>query len=117
MWKVLSTCYAWQKCNQGGIASQSNLSIRVLLLSIRLPNLETKQAAGKVREDQFTTPATMYGINKLYCEHLGRYYSKHYKQLANNANPDELLDFRALRFPGLISSETVPTGRHQRLWS
>ncbi len=75
-----------------------------------LPNLETKQAAGKVPEDQFTTPATMYGINKLYCEHLGRYYSKHYKQLANNANPDELLDFRALRFPGLISSETVPTG-------
>lgn len=75
-----------------------------------LPNLETKHAAGKVREDQFTTPATMYGINKLYCEHLGRYYSKHYKQLANNANPDELLDFRALRFPGLISSETVPTG-------
>lgn len=75
-----------------------------------LPDLETKQAAGKVREDQFTAPATMYGINKLYCEHLGRYYSKHYKQLANNANPDELLDFRALRFPGLISSETVPTG-------
>lgn len=75
-----------------------------------LPDLKTKQAAGKVREDQFTTPATMYGINKLYCEHLGRYYSKHYKQLANNANPDELLDFRALRFPGLISSETVPTG-------
>ena len=75
-----------------------------------MPDLETKQAAGKIREDQFTTPATMYGINKLYCESLGRYYSKHYKQLANNANPDELLDFRALRFPGLISSETVPTG-------
>lgn len=75
-----------------------------------LPDLNTKQAAGKVREDQFTTPATMYGINKLYCEHLGRYYSKHYKQLANNANSDELLDFRALRFPGLISSETVPSG-------
>lgn len=75
-----------------------------------LPDLETKQTAGKVREDQFTTPTTMYGINKLYCENLGRYYSKHYKQLANNANPDELLDFRALRFPGLISSETLPTG-------
>jgi nucleoside-diphosphate-sugar epimerase len=75
-----------------------------------LPNLEIKQAAGKICEYQFTNPTTMYGINKLYCEHLGRYYSKHYKQLANNANPDELLDFRALRFPGLISSETVPTG-------
>ncbi len=75
-----------------------------------LPDLETKHKAGKVREDQFTVPTTMYGINKLYCENLGRYYSKHYKQLANNANPNELLDFRALRFPGLISSETVPTG-------
>ena len=75
-----------------------------------LPNLEIKQTAGKICEYQFTTPTTMYGINKLYCEHLGRYYSKHYKQLANSANPDELLDFRALRFPGLISSETVPTG-------
>jgi nucleoside-diphosphate-sugar epimerase len=75
-----------------------------------LPNLEIKQAAGKICEYQFTTPTTMYGINKLYCENLGRYYSKHYKQLANNAKPEELLDFRALRFPGLISSETVPTG-------
>ncbi len=75
-----------------------------------LPDIETKQAAGKVREDQFTLPTTMYGINKLYCEHLGRYYSRHYKQLACNASSDELLDFRALRFPGLISSETVPTG-------
>jgi len=74
-----------------------------------LPNLETKQAAGKVREDQFTTPATMYGINKLYCEHLGRYYSKHYKQLANNANPDELLDFRCL-LPGFDQLRDVPTG-------
>ncbi len=75
-----------------------------------MPDLETKQAAGKICEDQFTTPTTMYGINKLYCENLGRYYSRHYKQLADNANPEELLDFRALRFPGLISSETVPTG-------
>lgn len=75
-----------------------------------LPDLATKQAVGKVHEDEFAKPTTMYGINKLYCENLGRYYSKHYKQLADNADPDDLLDFRALRFPGLISSETVPTG-------
>ena len=75
-----------------------------------LPDLKTKQEAGKVREDQFTIPTTMYGINKLYCENLGRYYSRYYKQLADCANADELLDFRALRFPGLISSETLPTG-------
>ena len=27
----------------------------------------------------------MYGCNKLYCEHLGRYYTRHYKQLAAEA--------------------------------
>ena len=35
----------------------------------------------------------MYGCNKLYCEQLGRYYARHYKQLA--AEPRE----RARRFP------------------
>ena len=75
-----------------------------------LPDLATKQSAGKVQEDQFNTPTTMYGINKLYCENLGRYYSRHYKQCAEVSCQDELLDFRAVRFPGLISSETMPTG-------
>ena len=27
-------------------------------------------------------PTTMYGCNKLYCEQLGRYYARHYKQLS-----------------------------------
>jgi nucleoside-diphosphate-sugar epimerase len=50
----------------------------------------------------------MYGCNKLYCEHLGRYYACHYKQLA--AEPAPRVDFRSVRFPGLISAETVPSG-------
>ncbi len=36
-----------------------------------LPNLETKMRAGKVREDDWMQPTTMYGCNKLYCEQLG----------------------------------------------
>ena len=47
-----------------------------------LPDLETKRRAGKVKEDDHNTPSTMYGANKLYCEQLGRYYAKFYKQLA-----------------------------------
>jgi threonine 3-dehydrogenase len=52
----------------------------------------------------------MYGCNKLYCEHLGRYYSSHYRQLAADHEGKHTVDFRSIRFPGLISAETVPTG-------
>jgi nucleoside-diphosphate-sugar epimerase len=74
-----------------------------------LPGPATKEKAGKVREDEFNFPSTMYGANKLYCEHLGRYYSKHYKQLAAETQSGKV-DFRCIRFPGLISAETVPSG-------
>jgi threonine 3-dehydrogenase len=74
-----------------------------------LPSLDVKNSAGKVKEDDYLQPATMYGCNKLYCEHLGRYYARHYRQLAADANTSHI-DFRCLRFPGLISSDTIPTG-------
>jgi len=51
----------------------------------------------------------MYGCNKLYCEHLGRYYARHYKQLAADVTARRV-DFRCVRFPGLISALTVPSG-------
>ncbi len=74
-----------------------------------LPDLATKEAAGRVREEEWCEPRTMYGINKLYCERLGRYYERYYRQLDAHAM-QALLDFRSLRFPGLISAATVPTG-------
>jgi len=73
-----------------------------------VPDLKTKAAHPKVREDEFLAPITMYGNNKLSTECLGNYYSRHYKQLADTK--PIMLDFRALRFPGLISAFTVPTG-------
>ena len=74
-----------------------------------LPSLEEKRRAGRVREEQWNVPITMYGCNKLYCEHLGRYLTFHVRQLGAMAGASRL-DFRALRFPGLISADTVPTG-------
>src|SRR5712675_1433811 len=35
-----------------------------------LPSLEVKNTAGRVQEDHFLKPTTMYGCNKLYCEQL-----------------------------------------------
>jgi threonine 3-dehydrogenase len=74
-----------------------------------LKDLKTKAEANRVSEDQFNRPITMYGCNKLYCEHLGRYYANHYRQLAAERECCPI-DFRCLRFPGLISAVTVPTG-------
>jgi len=73
-----------------------------------LPSLEAKSRAGAVREDEYAHPTTMYGCNKLYCEQLGHYYAKYYKQLSADAIPR--VDFRCVRFPGLISAVTVPSG-------
>jgi len=74
-----------------------------------MPNLESKAAAGAVTETDWNVPTTMYGCNKLYCEHLGRYYAHHYKQLAAETLSGRV-DFRAIRFPGLISAITMPSG-------
>ncbi|MFP4321864.1 MAG: NAD-dependent epimerase/dehydratase family protein [Anaerolineales bacterium] len=74
-----------------------------------LPELATKQAADPIREEEYNVPVTMYGCNKLYCEHLGHYYANFYRQLA--PNPEEYrVDFRCLRYPGLISAATLPSG-------
>ena len=73
-----------------------------------LPDLATKTKVGRIREDEWNTPQTMYGCNKLYCEHLGRYYARFYKQLA--AHAVGRVDFRCVRFPGLISAVTMPAG-------
>ncbi len=73
-----------------------------------MPNLEVKGQYPRVREWEWNYPTTMYGCNKLYCEMLGVYYSQHYRQLA--ADRPVCLDFRSLRFPGLISAFTVPSG-------
>ncbi len=73
-------------------------------------SLQEKQSVGRVKEDEFNAPHTMYGCNKLYCEKLGMYYSRFYGQHHLDPDPPVMLDFRAVRFPGLISAFTLPSG-------
>ena len=71
--------------------------------------MDEKQSAGSISESNYLNPVTIYGCNKLYCEHLGTYYSKYYQRLGAE---EQLcyIDFRSIRFPGIISSKTIPTG-------
>jgi threonine 3-dehydrogenase len=75
-----------------------------------LPDPDTKHSAGCVKEDEHNAPHTMYGCNKLYCEKLGMYYSLYNGQRHLDSNPPVMPDFRAIRFPGLISAFTLPSG-------
>ncbi len=73
-----------------------------------MPDRESKNLYARVREFEWNQPRTMYGCNKLYCEMLGSYYSRHYRQLA--AQQPDMIDFRSVRFPGLLSAFTLPAG-------
>ncbi len=74
-----------------------------------MASLEVKRLAGCVKEDEYNLPHTMYGCNKLYCEKLGIYHSKYFGQKHLDERPPHMLDFRAIRFPGLISAFTLPS--------
>ena len=73
-----------------------------------MKSMENKRANPRPQEWEWNYPITMYGCNKLYIETLGTYYALHYKQLAEDE--PTMLDFRSVRFPGLISAFTVPSG-------
>ncbi|MFQ6615957.1 MAG: NAD-dependent epimerase/dehydratase family protein [Fidelibacterota bacterium] len=74
-----------------------------------LGGLKNKNRIGRITEDQYRNPETMYGCNKLYCESLGIYFSRFYRRRAAGTLPGKI-DFRSIRFPGLISATTLPSG-------
>jgi nucleoside-diphosphate-sugar epimerase len=90
-------------------ATETGRSVRFLfpssIAAYGLPDSGTKSSAGPVKETEWNAPSRMYGCNKLYCELLGSYFTE---RALSRGEPG--LDFRSIRFPGLISAETVPSG-------
>ena len=74
-----------------------------------VPGLHAKAQFPRIRETQYLEPITMYGVTKLHGEHLGRYFAQHHGQMSN-VERGPRIDFRGVRFPGLISATTLPSG-------
>ena len=91
-------------------ATMSNNPVKFFFpSSIAVYGIENKNYKPSIKEDEFLFPKTIYGMNKLYAEQLGCYFSKNYHEISKDFSKD-LLDFRSIRFPGLISIATLPTG-------
>ena len=83
--------------------SVSNSSFKFFFPSSIAVYFLNKKNDSKINEDEFCNPNNMYGCNKLYCEKLGTYFSKYYEKNDN-------LDFRSIRFSGIISANSLPQG-------
>ena len=87
-------------------SKQQNKKIKIFFPSsiavYNLKNNDEKKIA--ISENMLCNPNTVYGQNKLYCENIGTaldYYGNE-----NNIH----IDFRCIRFPGIISVNTTPSG-------
>lgn len=66
-----------------------------------VPSLEEKASAGAISEDSYLNPMTHYGRNKLAVEAMGRFYEY---------RTQGAISFRGVRYPGLLSALTLPSG-------
>jgi nucleoside-diphosphate-sugar epimerase len=98
--KYPSSCW---NVNINGLYNIFDVAIEYDMIRVFVPSSiavfgpETKKI--NTPQDSITRPTTMYGVSKVAGELLGNYYFKRYN-----------LDVRGLRYPGIISSETLPGG-------
>jgi nucleoside-diphosphate-sugar epimerase len=86
------------KVNVGGTISALNIA-REYKAKIFIPATIAVFGGDKFQKDNtpvdsILQPTTMYGVSKVFTEQLGTYYFKKYG-----------VDFRCIRYPGVISSE------------
>lgn len=97
---VNGTYNLFKLCHQSGVETAVRFLFPSSIAVYGLPNAVVKKEAGAVKETEWTVPSGVYGCNKLYCELLGAHFRR----------SRGMLDFRSIRFPGLISAATLPAG-------
>lgn len=88
--------------NIGGTLNVFNLGVKHQLAKVFVPSSIAVWGPGVPKiapQDSVLKPKTMYGLTKVTIELLGDYYFRKYG-----------LDCRGLRYPGIISAETLPGG-------
>jgi nucleoside-diphosphate-sugar epimerase len=95
-----------QKCwevNMNGTLNVLELGVKQKLTRVIIPSSIAVWGAGappyNTPQESVLKPYTMYGITKVCGELLGDYYARKFG-----------LDVRGLRYPGIISAETLPGG-------
>ncbi len=96
------------------LASDINITGTLnLLKAVTKSGLENKKSIKFIFPSSIAAhgnPITIYGVSKLACENLGVYFSRNYKLLDTTIDRNNLVDFRSVRFPGLLSPDTLPSG-------
>ena len=89
--------------NINGLLNILDLSVEYKLTRVFIPSSIAVFGPNTPKEntpqDTILKPTTMYGVTKVTGELLGEYYVRKYG-----------LDVRGIRYPGIISSETLPGG-------
>jgi nucleoside-diphosphate-sugar epimerase len=89
--------------NINGLYNIFDIALKYEMTRVFVPSSIAVFGPGTPKEntpqDTILKPTTMYGVSKIAGELLGEYYFKKYN-----------LDVRGLRYPGIISSETLPGG-------
>jgi len=94
-----------QKCwniNISGTLNAFNLGVKYELSKVFVPSSIAVWGKGVPKiapQDGILKPTTMYGVTKVTIELLGDYYFRKFG-----------LDCRGVRYPGIISAETLPGG-------
>ncbi|MDC1067542.1 NAD-dependent epimerase/dehydratase family protein [Candidatus Kapabacteria bacterium] len=94
--------FCWD-VNMNGSLNILDLGIELKLSKIFIPSSIAAFGDGidvkNTIQDSVLRPSTMYGVTKVAGESIGNYYFEKFG-----------LDVRGLRYPGIISSETLPGG-------
>ena len=72
--------------------------------SIAVYNTINNNIKEPISEYMYCNPLTVYGQHKLYCENIGVAFDIYGNELKDK------IDFRCIRFPGILSSNTLPSG-------